>query len=321
METNASAAAGVLQPTQARTRLRITVLRGGPSAERAVSLESGAAVAAALRRMGHDVHEADISPDDLSALEKPCDIVFPVLHGTFGEDGQLQALLEQRGLRFVGCDAGAAALTIDKLASKQAVAAAGIRTPEYEVVTARTMSGVAQRWPGPVVVKPLREGSSVDTFILRDGVGLDDAVRTVVSRHERALVERCILGDEATVGLLAGEPLPVIFVRPKRAFYDYAAKYQDDATEYLFDVGQPAALHEELQALSRRVFDVLGARHLARIDWMMDQDGRPWFLELNAIPGFTSHSLVPKAAAKIGISFDELCDRLARMPLADAGSA
>ncbi len=294
--------------------LRITVLAGGPSAEREVSLASGQAVAAALRARGHTVFIADIGPDNLAALDEPADVVFPALHGPFGEDGTVQRLMQARGLRYVGSDATASATAMDKVATKALVAADGLDTPAYEVWDAETLR--SRRQPGlllPVIVKPTDQGSSVATMIVRTPDEFLPAVRKTLDAFPHALVEQLIDGDEITVGIVGRQTLPPICIRPRRGFYDYAAKYEDDATEYLFDAGRPAELLERAQAFSQRVFDRLGCRHLARVDWMADRAGRLWFLELNTLPGFTSHSLVPKAAARAGIPFDELVERLVRM--------
>jgi D-alanine-D-alanine ligase len=301
---------------------RITVLRGGPSAERQISLASGQAVAEALRRRGYQVFESDIGPDDLGALDVPADVIFPALHGPFGEDGQLQRLMEERGKRFVGSGSAASALAMDKVASKRRVASCGIRTPAFQVWRGESEGrlvledrGTLPVPPGalpdpPVVVKPPDQGSSVATFIVHELEQLEPTIREVVGRFGRALVERYVAGDELTVGIVGEQTLPPICVRPRRKFYDYEAKYFDDETEYLFDAGHPPELLREVQELSWQVFESLGCRHLARVDWIADPQGRLWFLELNTIPGFTSHSLVPKAAARVGISFDELVERL-----------
>lgn len=305
-------------PAAERRPLRVTVLAGGPSAERAISLESGRAVAEALRRRGHQVFLADIGPEQLEALDHPADVVFPALHGTFGEDGTVQRIMAARGLRFVGSDARASSVAIDKAATKALVAAAGIPTPRYEVWNEGDLT--AKRTPAlplPLIVKPVDQGSSVGTTIVRDIGDFDAAVRLTVTTFDRALVEEFIVGQELTVGIIDGQALPPICVRPQRAFYDYEAKYLDDQTEYLFETGYEPALLEQAQALSRRVFEALGCRHLARVDWMVDAGNRLWFLEINTIPGFTSHSLVPKAAAKAGIAFDDLVERLVRMALED----
>ena len=299
-----------------RRILRVTVLCGGPSAEREISLQSGQAVAEALQRRGHEVFVADIGPESLGALDHPADVVFPALHGPFGEDGTVQRLLAEHKLPFVGSDAKSSALAMDKVASKMLVASDGIDSPRFEVWDAGTL-GVRDQ-PSialPVIVKPVDQGSSVATAIVRQPEAFPQAVRTTVGQFGRALVEQFIVGEELTVGIINGETLPPICIRPKRQFYDYVAKYQDDTTEYLFEAGYAARVLETSQALSRRVFDRIGCRHLARVDWMVEPDGRLWFLEINTLPGFTSHSLVPKAAAKAGIPFDELVERLIFMAL------
>lgn len=312
-ETQAAAAAF----SSTARPLRVTVLRGGPSAEREVSLVSGASVAAALRKRGHVVFEADIGPDNLAALDHAADVIFPVLHGTFGEDGTLQKIMEQRGLRFVGSGSAASALAMDKVAAKKRAAEIGIDTPEYEVVTPKTLKDFVARTAGlatpPVVIKPVDQGSSVLTAIVRQPEQLSPVLQTVLEEYGRALAERFIDGDELTVGVVGHQVLPPICIRPKREFYDYDAKYNADDTEYLFDAGHAPELLAHAQLLSRQVFERLGCRHLARIDWMVDRGGRLWFLEVNTLPGFTSHSLLPKAAARMGLPFDELADRLVRM--------
>lgn len=302
--------------SQPARRLRVTVLRGGPGAERDISLASGEAVAGALRQRGHEVFAADILPTQLDALEYPADVIFPVLHGTFGEDGTLQRILETRGIPFVGSGSQASALAMNKVAAKQRVAELGFDTPAFELWTAESLEQGSPELPLPVVVKPADQGSSVATFIVSQAEQLAGTVRQVVDQFGRALIEQFIVGDEITVGILGVEPLPPICIRPRRQFYDYQAKYQDEATEYLFDAGHPRALLEQAQAHSRVVFAAFDCRHLGRIDWMTDSNGRLWFLEVNTLPGFTSHSLVPKAAARIGIEFDELVEKLALMPLA-----
>lgn len=299
---------------ETQRRLRVTVLCGGPSAERAVSLESGRAVAEALRRRGHEVRVADIGPQQLSALDHPADVVFPALHGTFGEDGTLQAIMEQRGIRFVGSRSAGSALAMDKSAAKRVAAGLGIDTPPGWLVTRDALErGGPLPFGAPVVIKPVDQGSSVDTQIVRHDADVVPALTRVVERRGRALVERFIAGDELTVGIVGRQILPPICVRPKRDFYDYQAKYLDETTEYLFDAGHPAELLERVRRQSWQVFEALDCRHLARVDWIADAAGRLWFLEVNTIPGFTSHSLVPKAAARVGLSFDELVDRLVQM--------
>jgi len=301
------------QDTGAAEPLRVTVLCGGPSREREVSLESGKAVADALRRKGHAVHVADINPDDLSALDTPTDVIFPALHGTVRGGGQLQAILEQRGIPFVGAGSAASALAMDKVRSKQAALEQGIPTAQYEVWRADTHHQRRHPYqPLPVVVKPVAEGSSVSVTIVKDMRDFLPAVEQTIAAHGSALVESFIKGAELTVGIVGDTELPPICIRPKRDFYDYDAKYRDNQTEYVFDA-YPAEVLETTRQQSRRLHDAIGVRHLSRVDWIVDDEQRPWFLEINTLPGFTSHSLVPKAAAKVGIDFATLVDRLVRM--------
>lgn len=318
MAIAAAAQAGESAGSADRTRRRVTVLAGGPSDERQVSLWSGQAVAEALRSRGHDVHLLDAGPGDLSALDEPADVIFPVLHGTWGEDGTLQQLLEVRGRRFVGSGSAASALAMDKVRAKQVVAGLGLRTAAFEVITAAdAAAGRVATIAAPLVVKPVDQGSSVLTFIVADAAGVEPAVRRVVERFGRALVEKFVRGEELTVGVVGGQVLPPICVRPKAGFYDYEAKYLSDDTEYDFEPGLPAAVLDLARSASLRVFEALGCRHLARIDWIVDETGELWFLEANTLPGFTSHSLVPKAAARAGIEFGALCERLVEMAMAE----
>lgn len=295
--------------------MRVTVLYGGPSAEREVSLVSGKAVIEGLRSMGHEVFPSDVSPTDLSGLDRPTDVVFPVLHGQFGESGELQEILEQRGMPFVGSGSKASRLGMDKVATKQAWEAAGLPTPRYRVITA------ADR-PFPdieysCVVKAISSGSSIDVYVCKAAAELPararEAMENVVARHGRALVEQFVSGPELTVGLLEEKPLAPIRIVPKRGFFDYEAKYKANDTEHRFDTGLSAALVEECRELARKANNVVGARDLARIDIMIDeQTSRPYLLEINTLPGFTPKSLLPEAAKHGGIDFGPLVDRLVK---------
>ena len=296
--------------------LRITVLCGGPSAEREVSLVSGRAVADALRRRGHQVHVTDIFPDDLSALDRPVDVVFPALHGTFGEDGAVQAIMEARGIRYCGSDAAASALAMDKPAAKRAVGAAGVPTPRFDVVDDGTRAEIAAAWQAPVVLKPVAEGSSVGVTIVRRTAEIAAALDAMLERYGQALIEAYVPGPELTVGVLGDEALPVVQIVTAREFYDYQAKYEDDGTEYRFDIDLPDELLREVQRLSLEAHRALGCRDFSRVDWMVDAaSGRPYFLETNTIPGFTGHSLLPKAAARAGRGFDGLVERIVELTL------
>jgi D-alanine-D-alanine ligase len=292
--------------------MRVTVLRGGPSAEREVSLVSGRAVAEGLRSMGHNVFESDVSPHDLSGLRHPADVIFPVLHGEFGESGELQEILEGRGLKFVGSGSKASRLGMDKVATKQAWEKAGLPTPPYRVVTS-----LDEKIPEePCVVKAIASGSSIDVFVCKGSaegpVGARDAVADVLKRHKRALIEKFISGPELTVGLLEEKPLAPIRIVPKREFFDYEAKYKASDTEHRFDTGLPAKVIEKCKELARKANEVVGARDLARIDIMLDERNNPYLLEINTLPGFTPKSLLPEAAMHAGIEFGPLVDRLAK---------
>jgi len=289
--------------------MKVTVLYGGPSSEREVSLVSGQAVIDGLRQAGHEVLPSDISPDDLSALDKPTDVVFPVLHGRFGEDGQLQRILEQRRLRFVGSGSRASQLGFDKVAAKQVWQQHGLATAPYRVA----QNGDAGPWRPiglPCVIKAIDSGSSIDVFVCRTEQEAEAACRKVIAAHGRALVEKFLAGIEITCGILEERPLPLICIRTTREFYDYEAKYKGNYTEYLFDTGLPDAVQRQAQEMALAAHQVLGCRDLSRVD-MIVEDGRPVLLEINTLPGFTPKSLLPKAARHAGIEFPQLVDRLA----------
>jgi len=299
--------------------LDITVLSGGPGAEREVSLLSGQAVAEALTRLGHRVAICDINPEDLSALERTADFVFIALHGEFGEDGKVQRELDARGLKYSGSGATASRMAMDKVEAKRVFEDAGIPTPPYVVVDAAGLAAFNASVGIPAVVKPIGSGSSVDTTIARTLDALRDAVSNLVEDYGQALVERYIDGPELTVGVLGEEALPVCEIRTKREFYDYQAKYIDDDTQYLFELDLPSELLKRVQELSIAAHRALGCRVFSRVDWMVDaQTHLPYILEINTIPGFTSHSLVPKSAARVGLSFDDLCQRILELSLTEA---
>ena len=297
--------------------LRITVLSGGPGGEREVSLQSGRAVHEALGRLGHRVVTADINPNNLGPLEREADLVFIALHGEFGEDGTVQRELDRRGIAYTGSGEAASRLAMNKVEAKKRFQSAGIPTPAFEHVTAGCLREVADRFEVPTVVKPVSSGSSVDTCIARTREALSGAAGDVVRRYGEALVEQYISGRELTVGVLGDDALPVCEIRTRREFYDYQAKYVDDDTQYLFDLDLSPATLREVQRMSILAHRSLGCEVFSRVDWMIDRDtGQPFALEVNTIPGFTSHSLVPKAAGRIGLSFDALCQRIIELSLA-----
>lgn len=311
----------------ANSPLKILVLRGGPDREREVSLNSGRQVAQALRHSGHTVYERDITPDDLSALEDGkqlgVQVVFPVLHGPWGEGGPMQAILEEAGFQYVGCREAAARLCMDKWETKQALHESRLPTAEAELIN----KGDKRKLPAPCVVKALDEGSSYGLAVCQTEEQADTAVKQLFEEHDRLMVERFIAGKELTVGVIepgegfyvpledSGGALPPIHIVPAAQFYDYEAKYTRDDTQYNFDIDMDPACIKSVADTAKQAFETLGCRHLARIDFIVDDQYNTYILETNTMPGFTSHSLVPKAAKQMGIEFPDLCDHLARLAL------
>src|SRR3984957_18819171 len=293
--------------------MKITVLFGGPSSEREVSLVSGRAVIDGLKSMGHDVFGSDVSPDDLSGGVRRADVFFPVLHGQFGESGELQEILEARNLPFVGSGSAASRLGMNKVATKQAWQKAGLPTPTYKVIR---RGEAIPSIPTSCVVKAIDGGSSIDVYVCKAPAELPaqakEAVENVLSRHPAVLIEQFIDGPELTVGLLEEQPLAPIRIVPKREFFDYEAKYKASDPEHRFDTGLPPVVVERCRQLAKRANDVVGARDLARVDIMLDGQNNPYLLEINTLPGFTPKSLLPEAAKHAGIEFGSLVDRLAR---------
>ena len=305
----------------------VTVLMGGPSAEREVSLASGRAIAAGLRRLGHRVIEADIGPRDTAALDAPgIDVVFIALHGAFGESGEVQELCEQRGLAYTGSGPRASRLAMDKVASKEVFRAQGVLTPDWAVVEsshAATRRRELLAHVGlPAVVKPIDGGSSLDVVIARDAARRDIALEELLAKYGRILVERFVAGRELTVGILGEQALPVLEIVPAREFYDYTAKYADGSgTQYRFDLGLAEATVRAAEAASLASYRALGCRDMLRVDFILDDAGQAWMLEVNTIPGFTGHSLLPMAAARAGVSFDRLVGRLVELAHARSPAA
>ena len=301
--------------------LDITVLMGGPSAEREVSLISGRFIADALCRNGHRVTRSDISPTDVSALDRPgIDVVFIALHGEFGESGDVQELCEQRGLRYIGSCPEASRLAMDKDATKRLARDMGVTTADWCVVSkTQPVQHVAElvgAIPLPAVVKPLDGGSSVDVYICRDAHARDNAVKLLLAKYGRAMVEQFIAGREFTVSILGEKALPVIEIVAAHEFYDYDAKYADDAgTQYVFDHGLSNRTVQSMQDSAISTFLALGCRDLSRVDFIVDAAGRPYMLEINTIPGFTSHSLLPMAARRAGLPFDALVNNIVDMAM------
>lgn len=291
---------------------KVAVLLGGKSAEREVSLNSGAMVLAALRSRGVDAHPFDPAELGLEALvDARFDRVFIVLHGRFGEDGTLQGALEWLGIPYTGSGVLASALAMDKLRTKLLWQASGLPTPSYEILRADVdLSAVAARLGLPIMVKPVCEGSSLGMSKVRAASALDEAFTLAVNYDRVVMAEKFIEGTELTVAILGDEALPIIKLETPRDFYDYQAKYVSDDTRYIIPCGLPQARERELQALCIEAFRVLDCSGWGRVDLMLDAEGAPYLLEVNTAPGMTDHSLVPMAARAAGMAYADLCLRI-----------
>jgi D-alanine-D-alanine ligase len=297
--------------------LNLIVMRGGPSAEREVSLASGAAVAAALRALGHRVTELDPRPGAWR-LPAGTDAVFLALHGTYGEDGAVQAELEALGVPYTGCDARASRVAFDKALSKERFTAMGVPTPRHALLNGDTTDW-PPGWAPPVVLKPVRQGSSVGLgFVERPGEWAP-ALAAARRHGEEILLEEWVRGREVTVGILESDPLPVVEVRPRSGRYDYRSKYTAGSTDYRCPAEFDAATTRRIQALGLAAFDAIGGRDYGRVDLLVPESGAPTVLEVNTLPGMTETSLLPKAAAAAGIDFPALCQRMIELALTRSG--
>ena len=295
---------------------RVAVVMGGSSAERAVSLDSGRNVLAALQARGVDAHAIDGIPALLDALRAGHFArVFNILHGQHGggEDGVLQGALESLKVPYTGSGVLGSALAMDKVRAKRVWLSLGLPTPDFVALArgadAATVHAAARKIGYPLIVKPASEGSSVGVTRVFEEAGLDSAVALAARYPGDLLMENLVEGDELTVGILGRQVLPSIHIVPKGAFYDYDAKYVAEDTQYLCPGSQGDA-ESELRALALTAFDALACSGWGRVDVMRDRAGRNWLLEANTAPGMTSHSLVPKAAAAAGIDYETLCWRV-----------
>jgi len=316
----------------------VSVLAGGASAERDVSLRSGAAVAAALRVGGHRVIEVDPAERNIAsirwdAVECPLewsdgrfstaavtshplpvtrvDVVFLALHGAFGEDGGVQEILDSHGIPYTGSGAVASRIAFSKTAAKQAFIAQGVLTPRFVGIHFSDdevrLHAAAEAIGYPLVVKPDRQGSSIGVTIVETPDRLLDATRECFRFDSVGLMESAIIGSEWTVGVIDDNPLPPIRIETSRSFFDFSAKYDDDTTRYEFDGDSPAL--RRIAEIGCDACRAVGTQGIARVDLRIDAVGNPFVLEVNTIPGMTDHSLVPKAAARCGMSMTDLCER------------
>ncbi len=308
-----------MKAARAKELGRIGVIMGGDSSERDISLKSGHAVAQALTDAGCCTREiilASQDSDELYALLTGggCEVAFIALHGRFGEDGRIQALLEKWKIPYTGSGIEASRLAIDKIAAQTRFRDQGIPVADFFVLekdAAKAGEITMQRHDlFPVVVKPAREGSSIGVTIVRDKTGLPSACDVAFGYDERVLVEQYIKGRELTVGILDGQPLPVVEIRPGNAFFDFAAKYEKGMTEYLVPAPMAKDVTRLVQDTAQKAFMSLGCSDYARVDLMLDRQDHPFVMEINTVPGFTATSLLPMAAAAADISFPELCMQL-----------
>ena len=288
---------------------KVAVLMGGFSSERDVSLNSGAAIVAALQSRGIDAHPFDPKAQDIVQLKAlGFQTAFNTLHGTYGEDGTVQGLLEALGVPYTGCGVMASAIGMDKYRTKLVWQGLALPVPEFAVLHDNSDFAAIERELGlPLFVKPAVEGSSVGVVKVKEAGSLKAAYQSVKHLHGEILAERFIGGGEYTCAVLNGQALPSIHIIPATEFYDYEAKYNRDDTVYQC----PSDLNEADEALMRtlsvRAFAAIGGQGWGRVDFLKDTDGKLYLLEVNTLPGMTGHSLVPKAAAQSGLSFADLC--------------
>ena len=296
-------------------RLKVAVLLGGIGEERDISIQSGNCVTQALKESGLNVIAADIAPENLDILEDgSIDVFFIALHGKFGEDGRLQQILEDKSLVYTGSGPAASKLAFDKLASKICFAKAGVTTPKVIKFDGQTevkeLEKQLLQLGDKFVVKPVRQGSTIGVSRADDPKSALVAAGECLAKFGDCMIEEFIQGRDITVGILCNQALPIIELRTQTGFYDYQAKYLDEKTQFLFDTIEQPALKAKVKAAALDCFNVLGCRHFARVDFRLGNDEVPYALEVNTIPGFTTRSDLPKAAAKTGLSMSDLCTKI-----------
>lgn len=290
---------------------KIAVLMGGPGSERDVSLATGRGVVKALRSLGSEVFEVDVKGADFE-LPAGIELAFITIHGTFGEDGQLQQILEDRGVPYTGEDVARSALAFDKIRSKEMFRQGNVPTPHWQTINV----GQRPTIPIPVVIKAPRQGSTVGVHIIRNEREIDAAIADASTYDRELLVEKFIPGRELTIGILGDQVLPIIEIIPKGGFYDFTNKYPflnpsaGGAAEHVCPAKIDPAQTDEIQQLALRAFRALGLKVYARVDVLLPDDGAATVLEANTIPGMTEASLLPEAAAVAGINYPELCARI-----------
>ena len=296
---------------------KVAVLFGGTSAEREVSLNSGSRVLAALQGQGIDAHAFDPAEQPLDAL-KGYDRAFIALHGRHGEDGTIQGALEVMHIPYTGSGVLASALAMDKFRTKLMWQAAGLPIPEYALLKADSdFADIEEELGLPLFVKPAREGSSIGVTKVKTPGALKAAYEEAARHDPLVIAEKGVMGGEYTVGIVGDEVLPIIKIVPATEWYDYEAKYNRDDTQYLCPCGLPEAREMEIRAQALEAFRMLGGRGWGRVDFLMDEDGNHYFLEVNTAPGMTDHSLVPMGARAAGMDYPALVRRVLELAAND----
>ena len=296
---------------------KVAVLFGGTSAEREVSLNSGSRVLAALQGQGIDVHAFDPATQTLDDL-KGYDRAFIALHGRHGEDGTIQGALEVMHIPYTGSGVLASALAMDKFRTKLMWQAAGLPVPEYALLNADSdFAEIEEQLGLPLFVKPAREGSSIGVTKVKERGALKAAYEEAARHDPLVIAEKGVMGGEYTVGIVGDEVLPIIKIEPATEWYDYEAKYNRDDTKYLCPCGLPEAKEMEIRKGALEAFRILGGRGWGRVDFLMDEDGKHYFLEVNSAPGMTDHSLVPMAARVNGLDYPALVRRVLELAAND----
>lgn len=293
---------------------QIGILMGGFSSEREISLKSGNAVVGALKNLGYVVKVIDFNDEKelISKIqESGVDCIFNVLHGRFGEDGQVQKILDSLKIPYTGSGVFASQLAMDKIASREIFIKNGILVPEYRVVNSEQNFNEDMFFQEfPLVVKPATEGSSIGLSIVENKICLFLSIENASRFDQNIIVEKYIAGREITVGILEEQPLPVIEIVPKNKFYDFQAKYTPGMTQYKVPADLPEKVYKKAQAQGQKAHCLLGCRSFSRVDMIINNFNEPVVLEVNTIPGLTATSLLPKAAAACGISFEQLCEKM-----------
>jgi D-alanine-D-alanine ligase len=287
----------------------VGVFCGGRSQEREISLQTGRAVYESLKHSGFNVDLVDTG-SEREIVFSDYDVAFVALHGRDGEDGKFQAVLEYHGIPYTGSGVGASSVSMNKWFTKSVWQSAGINTPPYWITATNIKLCDLDEVSLPVFVKPVNEGSSIGITYVENRSDLESAIDTAKKFDDMVLIEKAISGNEYTFSYLKGVDMPLIQLLPAMSFYDYEAKYERDDTQYIVAPEMDQAIVERIKRNALLALQVVGIEGWGRVDFMVDEQGKEWFIEVNSVPGLTSHSLVPKAAANVGIDFDQVCLRI-----------